>query len=31
MIWIAETFTSLGAGLYLVSLFVRSWWGLLVG
>jgi len=31
MIWIAETFTSLGAGLYLVSLFVKSWWGLLVG
>jgi formate-dependent nitrite reductase membrane component NrfD len=31
MIWIAETFTSLGAGLYLVSLFVNSWWGLLVG
>jgi len=31
MIWIAETFTSLGAGLYLVSLFVHSWWGLLAG
>jgi formate-dependent nitrite reductase membrane component NrfD len=31
MIWIAETFTSLGAGLYLVSLFVNSWWGLLIG
>jgi len=31
MIWIAETFTSLGAGLYLVSLFVGSWWGLLAG
>ncbi len=31
MIWIAETFTSLGSGLYLVSLFVNSWWGLLVG
>ncbi len=31
MIWIAETFTSLGAGLFLVSLFVHSWWGLLVG
>jgi formate-dependent nitrite reductase membrane component NrfD len=31
MIWIAETFTSLGAGLYLVSLFIHSWWGLLVG
>jgi formate-dependent nitrite reductase membrane component NrfD len=31
MIWIAETFTSLGSGLYLVSLFVNSWWGLLAG
>ncbi len=31
MIWIAETFTSLGAGLYLVSLFINSWWGLLIG
>ena len=31
MIWIAETFTSLGAGLYLVSLFMNSWWGMLVG
>jgi len=31
MIWIAETFTSLGSGLFLVSLFVNSWWGLLVG
>jgi formate-dependent nitrite reductase membrane component NrfD len=31
MIWIAEVFTSLGAGLYLVSLFINSWWGLLVG
>jgi formate-dependent nitrite reductase membrane component NrfD len=31
MIWIAETFTSLGAGLFLVSLFVHSWWGLLAG
>jgi formate-dependent nitrite reductase membrane component NrfD len=31
MIWIAETFTSLGSGLYLVSLFTHSWWGLLVG
>jgi formate-dependent nitrite reductase membrane component NrfD len=31
MIWIAETFTSLGAGLYLVSLLAKSWWGLLIG
>jgi formate-dependent nitrite reductase membrane component NrfD len=31
MVWIAEVFTSLGAGLYLVSLFMNSWWGMAVG
>src|SRR5690606_19674444 len=31
MIWLAETFTSLGTGLFLVSLFMNSWWGMLVG
>jgi formate-dependent nitrite reductase membrane component NrfD len=31
MVWIAETFTSLGAGLYLVSLFMHSWWGMAAG
>jgi formate-dependent nitrite reductase membrane component NrfD len=37
MVWIAETFTSLGTGLYLVSLFMYgmnnaiSWWGMLAG
>ena len=31
MIWIAEVFSSLGSGLFLVSLFMNSWWGLLVG
>jgi polysulfide reductase chain C len=31
MIWIAEVFTSLGSGLFLVSLFMNSWWGMLVG
>jgi formate-dependent nitrite reductase membrane component NrfD len=31
MVWIAEVFTSLGAGLFLVSLFMHSWWGLLAG
>jgi formate-dependent nitrite reductase membrane component NrfD len=30
LVWIAEVFTSLGAGLYLVSLFFNSWWGMLV-
>jgi formate-dependent nitrite reductase membrane component NrfD len=41
MVWIAEVFTSLGSGLYLISLFFSmnpdanikwlSWWGLLLG
>jgi formate-dependent nitrite reductase membrane component NrfD len=31
MIWIAETFTALGSGLFLVSLFMNSWWGMLIG
>ncbi|HSW57777.1 MAG TPA: NrfD/PsrC family molybdoenzyme membrane anchor subunit [Dehalococcoidales bacterium] len=31
MIWISEVFSSLGAGLFLVSLFMNSWWGLLAG
>ncbi len=31
MVWIAEVFTSLGSGLFLVSLFMNSWWGMLVG
>jgi len=28
--WFAEVFTSLGVGLYLVSLFFNNWWGMLV-
>lgn len=28
LVWIAEVFTSLGAGLYLVSLFYGNWWGM---
>jgi formate-dependent nitrite reductase membrane component NrfD len=31
MVWIAEVFTSLGSGLFLVSLFMNSWWGMVVG
>jgi formate-dependent nitrite reductase membrane component NrfD len=31
MIWVSEVFSSLGSGLFLVSLFMSSWWGLLVG
>jgi formate-dependent nitrite reductase membrane component NrfD len=31
MIWIAETFTTLGTGLFMVSFFMNSWWGLLIG
>ncbi|MCK4794261.1 MAG: polysulfide reductase NrfD [Desulfobacteraceae bacterium] len=30
LVWIAEVFTSLGAGLYLVSLFFDNWWGMLI-
>lgn len=30
LVWIAEVFTALGAGLYLVSLFFNNWWGMLV-
>lgn len=30
LVWIAEVFTSLGAGLYLVSLFFDSLWGMLI-
>lgn len=31
LIWLAEVFSSLGTGLYLVALFVGSWWGALIG
>jgi formate-dependent nitrite reductase membrane component NrfD len=31
MVWIAETFTSLGSGLFLVSLFMNNWWGMVAG
>jgi formate-dependent nitrite reductase membrane component NrfD len=31
LIWISEVFSSLGSGLFLVSLFMNSWWGLLIG
>jgi len=31
MIWISEVFSSLGSGLFIVSLFLNSWWGLLIG
>jgi formate-dependent nitrite reductase membrane component NrfD len=31
LVWIAEVFTSLGAGLYLVSLFFHNWWGMAAG
>ena len=31
LIWLAEVFSSLGTGLYLVSIFVNNWWGALVG
>ena len=31
LIWFAEVFSSLGTGLYLVSIFVSNWWGALIG
>ena len=31
LVWIAEVFTSIGAGLYLVSLYFDNWWGMLAG
>ena len=31
LIWLAEVFSSLGTGLYLVSIIVGSWWGALIG
>ena len=31
LVWLAEVFSALGTGLYLVSLFVDNWWGALAG
>ncbi len=31
LVWLAEVFSALGSGLFLVSLFVGSWWGALFG
>ena len=31
LIWLAEVFSALGMGLYLVSLFLGNWWGCLAG
>jgi formate-dependent nitrite reductase membrane component NrfD len=31
LIWLAEVFSSLGTGLYIVSIFVNNWWGALIG
>jgi len=31
MIWLAEVFSSLGTGLYIVALFFNNWWAALVG
>jgi formate-dependent nitrite reductase membrane component NrfD len=30
LVWIAEVFTALGAGLYLVSIFFDNWWGMAI-
>jgi len=31
LVWLAEVFSALGTGLYLVALFVDNWWGALLG
>ena len=31
LVWLAEVFSVLGTGLYLVALFTNSWWGALFG
>lgn len=31
LIWLAEVFSALGMGLYLVALFLNNWWGQLAG
>ncbi len=31
MVWLAEVFSALGSGLFLVALFFNSWWGALFG
>ena len=31
LVWLSEVFSALGTGLYLVALFVNSWWGALIG
>lgn len=31
LVWLSEVFSSLGTGLYIVSIFVNSWWGALIG
>ena len=31
LVWLAEVFSALGTGLYLVSVFANNWWGALLG
>jgi formate-dependent nitrite reductase membrane component NrfD len=31
LVWLAEVFSALGTGLYLIAIFVDSWWGALIG
>ncbi len=31
LIWLSEVFSALGTGLYLIAIFVDSWWGALIG
>ncbi len=31
LVWLSEVFSALGTGLYLIAIFVDSWWGALAG
>jgi len=31
LVWLSEVFSALGTGLYLIAIFVDSWWGALIG
>ena len=31
LVWLAEVFSALGTGLYLIAIFVDNWWGALIG
>ena len=31
LVWLAEVFSALGTGLYLIAIFIDNWWGALIG